>query len=80
MCSALIRGYNNQGFEAWTIPCLYVAEGKHLRIFAIKADNERNTDSSAEDVAIQEFQGRLRYGDGAEPTTRGPRKTAKSYF
>lgn len=34
---ALIRGYTNFGFEAWTVPCLYVA-GKYLRIFAIKAD------------------------------------------
>jgi hypothetical protein len=44
MCSLLIRGYNNHGFEAWTVPCLYVA-GKHLRTFAIKADDERNSSS-----------------------------------
>lgn len=37
MTNALIRGYTNCGFEAWTVPCLYVA-GKYLRIFAIKAD------------------------------------------
>ena len=37
--NALIRGYSNGGFEAWTIPCLYVA-GKYLRIFAIKADEQ----------------------------------------
>lgn len=42
MCSVLIRGYLSQGFEAWTVPCLYVA-GKHLRVFAIKADDERNS-------------------------------------
>lgn len=42
MCSLLIRGYNSHGFEAWTVPCLYVA-GKHLRVFAIKADDERNS-------------------------------------
>lgn len=35
----LIRGYNNCGFEAWTVPCLYVT-GKYLRVFAIKADEE----------------------------------------
>lgn len=35
--NALIRGYTNCGFEAWTVPCLYVV-GKYLRIFAIKAD------------------------------------------
>ena len=55
MCTNLIRGYNNHGFEAWTIPCLYVA-GKHLRVFAIKADAERNQDTSTEVVAVQEFQ------------------------
>jgi hypothetical protein len=37
MTNALIRGYTNCGFEAWTVPCLYVA-GKHMRVFAIKAD------------------------------------------
>jgi len=37
VANALIRGYTNCGFEAWTVPCLYVA-GKYLRIFAIKAD------------------------------------------
>lgn len=33
----LIRGYSNNHFPAWTIPCLYVA-GKYLRAFAMKAD------------------------------------------
>lgn len=37
MTNQLIRGYTNCGFEAWTVPCLYVA-GKYMRIFAIKAD------------------------------------------
>ena len=35
--NALIKGYSSAGFEAWTVPCLYVA-GRYLRIFAIKAD------------------------------------------
>lgn len=35
--NALHAGYTNCGFEAWTVPCLYVA-GKYLRVFAIKAD------------------------------------------
>jgi hypothetical protein len=39
MANALIRGYNSAGFEAWTIPCLYVT-GKYLRLFAIRADKE----------------------------------------
>ena len=37
MTNVLIRGYSSGHFQAWTIPCLYVA-GKYLRIFAIKAD------------------------------------------
>ncbi|KAK4193501.1 putative COP9 signalosome complex subunit 12 [Podospora australis] len=41
LVNALIQGYNSHGFEAWTIPCLYMA-GKHLRLFAMKADDERN--------------------------------------
>jgi COP9 signalosome complex subunit 12 len=40
----LIRGYNNHGFEAWTIPSLYMV-GKYLRLFAIKSDEERNRNS-----------------------------------
>ncbi|KKK24362.1 hypothetical protein ARAM_000876 [Aspergillus rambellii] len=39
LANILIRGYSNFGFQAWTIPCLYVV-GKYLRIFAIKADAE----------------------------------------
>lgn len=42
MTNSLIRGYTNCGFEAWTVPCLYVA-GKYLRIFAIKADESAAT-------------------------------------
>lgn len=38
--SQIIRGYTNYGFQAWSIPCLYVA-GKHLRLYAIKSDEER---------------------------------------
>ena len=55
MLSSLLRGYD-RGFEAWTIPCLYVA-GKHLRTFAIKADEERNSGCGAEaNAAGQAFQ------------------------
>lgn len=35
--NALIRGYSQNLFSVWTIPCLYKA-GKYLRVFAIKAD------------------------------------------
>ncbi|OAA63718.1 cop9 signalosome complex subunit 12 [Niveomyces insectorum RCEF 264] len=41
LINAIYRGYTNHGFEAWTIPCLYII-GNYLRIFAIKADDERN--------------------------------------
>ena len=37
--NALHRGYTHGGFEAWTVPCLYVVS-KWLRIFAIRADRE----------------------------------------
>jgi hypothetical protein len=65
----LIRGYNNCGFEAWTIPTLYVV-GKYLRLFAIKSDDERSrssTDNSGTATLMQddfdpelEKQGQLR--------------------
>lgn len=35
--NVLIRGYSTAGFQAWTVPCMYVV-GRFLRIFAIKAD------------------------------------------
>lgn len=41
----LKRGYQEFGFEAWTIPCLYTA-GKYLRVFAIKADDERGLNAA----------------------------------
>ncbi|KAL2145325.1 hypothetical protein VTI28DRAFT_7542 [Corynascus sepedonium] len=41
LLNALLRGYQTFGFEAFTIPCLYVV-CKHLRAFAIQADEERN--------------------------------------
>lgn len=46
LTSMLIRGYNNYGFEAWTIPSLYLV-GKYLRLFAIKSDEERYRSSAA---------------------------------
>jgi hypothetical protein len=39
VCNLVIRGYSNHGFQAWTVPCLYVT-GKYLRLFAVKADAE----------------------------------------
>ena len=37
LLNALLRGYQIEVFDAWTIPCLYLV-GKFLRVFAIKAD------------------------------------------
>lgn len=37
--NAIYRGYQGNVFDAWTIPCLYIA-GKYLRVFAIKADDK----------------------------------------
>lgn len=39
VCTLLIRGYTNNGFQAWTVPCLYTT-GDCLRIMAMKADRE----------------------------------------
>jgi COP9 signalosome complex subunit 12 len=54
LLNLLIRGYQNFGFEAWTIPCMYVV-CKHLRLFAIQADEERNS-SSLDDNAGETLQ------------------------
>jgi hypothetical protein len=48
LLNLLVRGYQNFGFEAWTIPCLYVVS-KHLRLFAIRADEERSSNSLLDD-------------------------------
>lgn len=55
LLNVLIRSYNSNGFEAWTIPCLYVA-GKHLREFAIRADIERNSSNALDSSAEANFQ------------------------
>lgn len=37
VANAVIRGYSSGVLQNWTLPVLYMA-GKHLRVFAIKAD------------------------------------------
>ncbi|ETS81218.1 Protein CSN12 [Pestalotiopsis fici W106-1] len=54
LTSQIIRGYTNYDFENWTIPCLYVA-GKYMRLYAIRADAERNTNDAGDD-ALTNFQ------------------------
>jgi COP9 signalosome complex subunit 12 len=49
VANVLIRGYSNAGFQAWTVPCLYVV-GRYLRIFAIKADESLR--GSRDDVSF----------------------------
>lgn len=53
VANLLIRGYSSSGFQAWTLPCLYLA-GKYLRMFAIKADSEGSGDSLAFDDGVQD--------------------------
>ena len=43
--NAVIRGYSTGVLDAWTLPVLYLA-GKHLRIFAIKADESKKSAES----------------------------------
>ncbi|KPI44322.1 uncharacterized protein AB675_8611 [Cyphellophora attinorum] len=46
LCNHLVRGYTNNGFPAWTIPCLQTT-GQYLRRIAIRADREsRNVDGN----------------------------------
>ncbi|OTB02992.1 hypothetical protein M426DRAFT_322221 [Hypoxylon sp. CI-4A] len=50
----VIRGYTHHDFENWTIPCLYVA-GRYLRLFAIRADEERkNSSEDTDDTVMQD--------------------------
>lgn len=49
LSNAVIRGYTSGVLEAWTLPVLYMA-GKHLRVFAIKADESVKNDEIGMDV------------------------------
>ena len=53
VANTLIRGYNSAGFEAWTVPCLYVV-GRYLRIFAIKADEISKTGLGGSTKTLQD--------------------------
>lgn len=53
LTTAITRGYTNHGFEAWSIPCVYVI-GKYLRIFAIKADDERSKNANDQGASFQD--------------------------
>jgi COP9 signalosome complex subunit 12 len=53
-CTQLIRGYTNNGFPSWTIPCL-TTSGDHLRMLGIKADREAKGKESNGDVFANGF-------------------------
>ena len=46
LANTVIKGYSSGALEAWTLPVLYIA-GKHLRIFAIKADEDAQATGQA---------------------------------
>ena len=55
VANVLIRGYSSAGFQAWTIPCLYVA-GQYLRVFAIKADESARGTGIYVEFGTEDFQ------------------------
>ena len=55
LANAVIRGYSSGALEAWTLPVLYMA-GKHLRIFAIKADESAKKSENGVDVDMGGMQ------------------------
>lgn len=77
VANVLIRGYSNAGFQAWTVPCLYVA-GQYLRIFAIKADESARGSSQElgfgtagfQDDVVREFSKNERLEDAARVINR----------
>lgn len=55
VANALIKGYSSGNFPSWTVPCLYVV-GRHLRVFAIKADEIAGTASGGIQMRTGGFQ------------------------
>ncbi|KKZ65906.1 hypothetical protein GX50_07621 [[Emmonsia] crescens] len=53
VANLLIRGYTNGGFQAWTLPCLYVV-GRYLRLFAMEADSNTSQDSDTFNNGFQD--------------------------
>lgn len=51
LADTIIKGYNSGVLKAWTLPLLYTA-GKHLRIFAIKADETAKGGQNGVDVGL----------------------------
>ena len=55
VANALIKAYTSGNFPSWTIPCLYVV-GRHLRVFAIKADDSAKADSGGVQMKTGGYQ------------------------
>lgn len=53
LANSVIKGYSSGVLEAWTLPVLYIA-GKHLRIFATKADESAGGDAAFNSGVLQE--------------------------
>lgn len=47
LANVLIKNYSNGCLKAWMLPCLYIV-GKYLRVFAIKADMQVETQGSGD--------------------------------
>ncbi|KAK4194637.1 putative COP9 signalosome complex subunit 12 [Triangularia verruculosa] len=69
LINALIQGYNGHEFEAWTIPCLYVA-GKHLRLFAMKADENTSVNDNSAAAFQDDFDPELQKHQKLEDCAR----------
>jgi hypothetical protein len=69
MTSQLVRGYTNCAFEAWTVPCLYVA-GKYMRIFAIKADAATGNDTGTVTTFQDDFDSEAEKNEKLEDAAR----------
>ena len=53
LANSVIKGYSSGVLEAWTLPVLYIT-GKHLRVFAIKADESAGSDAAFNTAGLQE--------------------------
>ena len=47
VCNQLLKGYTHNGFQSWTVPCLYMT-GKYLRIIAMKADRQSSNNTNGD--------------------------------
>lgn len=53
LANTVIKGYNSGVLDAWTLPVLYIT-GKHLRVFAIKADESAGNDTAFNAAGLQD--------------------------